>query len=173
MQGETFPYSPTSFGRHSALTSCRASTLARKYEFVSELPQKIPARSFRKRAGQYAVQKQRSFLSVSLILRRLNGTASNAGFLARFVARVLCLPGLPSGLLSKSRSPYSCGTAQVLHLFFRNRGALSYFIVRAKSGRTRPLPCAYRFFPHYKRMILILQYRYPYGYIHEKSSEKS
>lgn len=25
----------------------------------------------------------------------------------------------------------------------------------------------YRFFQHYKRMIHILQYRYPYGYIHE------
>ena len=55
-----------------------------------------------------------------------------AGFLARFVARVLCLPGLPSGLLSKSRSPYSCGTAQALHLFFRNRGAVSYSIFSRK-----------------------------------------
>ena len=170
MQGETFPYSPTSFGRHSALTSYRASTLARKYEFVSELPQK--SRPFLSEAGGTICRaKKRSSLSVSLILRRLNGTASNAGFLARFVARVLCLPGLPSGILSKSRSPYSCGTAQALHLFFRNRGALSYFILYAKSGRTRPLPCAYRFLSHYKRMILILQYRYPHRYIHEKSGE--
>ena len=85
------------------------------------------SRPFHSEAGGTICRaKTARLLSVSLILRRLNGTASNAGFLARFVARVLCLPGLPSGLLSKSRSPYSCGTAQASHLFFRNRGALSY-----------------------------------------------
>ena len=88
--------------------------------------------------GTICRAKQRSFLSVSLILRRLNGTASNAGFLARFVARFLCLPGLPSGLLSKSRSPYSCGTAQALHLFFPNRGALPIPSYAQKAGRRAP-----------------------------------
>ena len=137
MQGETIPYSPTFFGWHSALTSCRASTLARKYEFVSELPQK--SRPFLSEAGGTICRaKKRSFLSVSLILRRLNGTASNAGFLARFVARVLCLPGLPSGLLSKSRSPYSCGTAQASHLFFRNRGTLPIPSYAQKAGGRTP-----------------------------------
>ena len=103
MQGETIPYSPTFFGWHSALTSCRASTLARKYEFVSELPQK--SRPFLSEAGGTICRaKKRSFLSVSLILRRLNGTASNAGFLARFVARFLCLPGFPVAFFP-SRAP--------------------------------------------------------------------
>ena len=97
--------------------------------------------------GTICRAKQRSFLSVSLILRRLNGTASNAGFLARFVARFLCLPGLPSGLLPKSRSPYSCGTAQALHLFFRNRGALSYSIVRARERADAPPPLRLQIFP--------------------------
>ena len=63
----------------------------------------------------------------------------------------------------------STGLAPV---FPQSRRSFLFHFIRKKRADAPP-PLRLQIFPHYKRMILNLQYRYPYGYIHEKSSEKS
>ncbi len=136
------------------------------------LPQKIPPVPFG--SGRDNMPRKNSAAFVRLphppqverysLKRGLSGSVRRAGLVP---SRSSQWPSFQVALPLQLRD--STGIAPV----FPQSRRSSYSIVRAKNGQTRPLPCAYRFFPHYKRMILNLQYRYPYGYIHEKSSKKS
>ena len=131
---------------------------------LRDCPQKIPLIPLRERAGQFVAQKSTGIAPVLLSFAR-ERYGFKTGFLARFPARSLCLPGLSQWRLSKSRSPYSCGTAQASHLFPRHEA----FILRHKKQADTPPTFIHKFFIYYKRMKFILQYKYPYRYLHKKS----
>ena len=195
MQDETFPYSLTCRTAPDTKTmpclhpsavkyricfgiadvSClplkgKASLHPLSAHIVQTLPQKIPPVPFG--SGRDNLPRKTAQLFVRLphppqverysLKRGLSGSVRRAVLVP---SRSSQWPSFQVALPLQLRD--STGIAPV----FPQSRRSSYSIVRAKNGQTRPLPCAYRFFPHYKRMILILQYRYPYGYIHEKSGE--
>ena len=117
----------------------------------------MPPGSLRKRAGQDAAQKSTASHPSPFPSQENDKAPQRVFWLGS--SRIPRLPGFSQWHL-RARSPYSCGTAQASYLFSR-REAFYWFCFMQKSRWTFHL----QIFPYYKRMILILQYRYPYGYI--------
>lgn len=138
-----------------------------EYWISSRYCQKNPAHSLTGASGANCRTKMHRHCTRSPFLRkrtiRLQDRFSGS------VPRAILVPSRCSQWrLSKSRSPYSCGTAQASHLFPRHE---AFYYYGTKSRRTHHLPHVHKFFIYYKRMKFILQYRYPYRYIHEKCSK--